>query len=259
MYQTRGYIGTSQGATSGMWGHMAGEGAKALGCNTGHHILRLHVSPGTSVHSCTAHRSSCLWHTGLQEGSCSSVLQMGTAQILLYAGRHTLREQGWVLISRPVPALVTTVLDLHTHSSSMAKGWQRHPSSSPDHPSVEMQELNFLPANTRQSQSLVKLIMFSQREIQIYLIAVSSLQGSLLVLSLQDNWWEKCSPGSAPQNMEAQICLNPITCLTQCLPAHCCQHWDANLNHNRQVFSRGISVILLCLPRLGVFTQPSVC
>lgn len=98
----------------------------------------------------------------------------------------TLSKHGRWLAPRPVPA-EAPVATHSPQSSSMAKGWKKHLSDSPEHPSTEMQELNFLPNNTKQSESLFMIIMFSQSEIQIYLIAVNSLQGSLLVLFPQDN------------------------------------------------------------------------
>lgn len=61
---------------------------------------------------------------GFTGGKMQLRAAMGTAEILLYSGNHRVREQGRILISRPVPAeaVVTTVLDHHTHSSSRAKG-----------------------------------------------------------------------------------------------------------------------------------------
>lgn len=138
-------LGQAKGAPSGMLGHVAKEGAKALGCiwGTGYfkHITSKHRAPRPAVLSEHCNPTVLLrtmsWVTdpaGLQEGGHSRVLQTHVIQALLYSIQEpsmsrTLTGHGWLLASTPAPAgtLMTTHIPDHApHSSSMAEGWQGH-------------------------------------------------------------------------------------------------------------------------------------
>lgn len=153
--------GQVQGATSGTPGHMADEGAKALGCiweqtryfkhsAWKHWVPRPAAPPELSNLAALLHAMSrmadptALGTRGYEREAAA--LRCQRARYGLYCSirqepskSRTLCECGRWLARRPGPAealAIPHVPDHAPHPSSMAKGWQRHHRNSPHHPLV---------------------------------------------------------------------------------------------------------------------------